>query len=232
MLRKTVFVKPISLLVIGFLGSIFMFSCEITSYDAPDENTVVAIQPFTGFSLAYADTVKLTVMEMYGVQAQVLDPIAMPQNAFVHIKSPRYRADTLIHYLKNDPLFAKHDHVIGLISKDISTTKYSDFKNKIIKEPVSKYSDWGIFGLGFMPGKSCIVSSYRLEMDVPKEQFVARLKKVSCHELGHNFGLPHCPNKTCIMQDAAETIKTIDNVSLHLCDECKAKIGIPKGSEK
>jgi archaemetzincin len=69
-------------------------------------------------------------------------------------------------------------------------------------------------------------------MDVTKEQFVARLKKVSCHELGHNFGLPHCPNKTCIMQDAAETIKTIDNVSLHLCDECKAKIGIPKGSEK
>jgi archaemetzincin len=159
MLKKTVFVKPISLLVIGFLGSIFMLSCEISSYDAPDESTLVAIQPFTGFSLEYADTVKLTVMEMYGVQAQVLDPIDIPQNAFVHIKSPRYRADTLIHYLKNDPLFAKHDHVIGLISKDISTTKYSDFKNKIIKEPINKYTDWGIFGLGFMPGKSCIVSS-------------------------------------------------------------------------
>lgn len=231
MLRKTAFVKRISLLILGVSGSLLMNSCEIKSYDAQDESTLVAIQPFTGFSLEYADTVKRTVMEMYGVQAQVLDPIDIPQTAFVHIKSPRYRADTLIHFLKSDILFAKHDHVIGLISKDISTTKYSDFKNKIIKEPVSKYTDWGIFGLGFMPGKSCIVSSYRLEMNVTKEQFVARLKKVSCHELGHNFGLPHCPNKTCIMQDAAETIKTIDNVSLHLCDECKEKIGIPKGSE-
>jgi len=31
-----------------------------------------------------------------------------------------------------------------------------------------------------------------------------------------------CPH--CVMQDAAETIKTIDNVSMELCSKCKSKI--------
>lgn len=51
-----------------------------------------------------------------------------------------------------------------------------------------------------------------------------RLKKVTMHELGHNLGLPHCPNKHCFMQDAAETIKTIDGVELNLCEECRDQL--------
>ena len=91
---------------------------------------------------------------------------------------------------------------------------------KTIKKPSYKYADWGIFGLGFMPGKSCIVSTFRLK----EKNFRSRFIKICCHELGHNFGLPHCSDKSCIMQDAAETIKTIDNVKLNLCNSCKKKI--------
>ena len=54
--------------------------------------------------------------------------------------------------------------------------------------------------------------------------FFERIKKVCVHELGHNFGLPHCPTITCVMEDAKETIKTIDNEELRLCEKCLAKI--------
>ncbi len=202
-----------------------LLNCDRNQHPLTDE-TVIAIQPYAGFESNYGDTVKATLSKMYGVQVVLLEDVDIPQRAFVNIKSARYRADTLIHLLKNDVVYKDYDYVIGLIGADISCTKYSDYETKTIKSPAHKYKDWGIFGLGFRPGKSCIVSTFRLKKSTSKENFIARLKKVSCHEVGHNLGLPHCPNKECIMQDAAETIKTVDNVELHLCDACKKKIGL------
>ena len=49
-----------------------------------------------------------------------------------------------------------------------------------------------------------------------------RLWKISIHELGHTFGLPHCPNKGCLMQDAHGTVKTVDEES-ELCGDCRAR---------
>lgn len=48
-----------------------------------------------------------------------------------------------------------------------------------------------------------------------------RLRKVAVHEFGHNLGLPHCPNKNCVMTSAAEKLTTIDNEKLALCKNCK-----------
>lgn len=212
------------MVIIGFLST----GC-IKSATEVDSETVVLVQPFEGMDHDLVDTVLVTFKELYGVQGYSTSSIKIPDYTFVNIKSPRYRADSLIRFLR-DTIFPNHgnvDYVVGLIDEDISTTKYSNFKEKEIKSPASKYTDWGIYGLGFCPGKSCLISTHRLKKGTSKENFILRLKKVSCHELGHNFGLPHCPNKECIMQDAAETIKTIDNVELHLCDDCRKKIGLP-----
>ena len=43
---------------------------------------------------------------------------------------------------------APYDKVIGLTESDISTTK-------------GEYDDWGIFGLGNLSGRACVVSDYR-----------------------------------------------------------------------
>lgn len=212
-------------LILLTLISVLLINCDSNQHPLTDK-TVIAVQPYEGFESNFADTVKTTLNEMYGVQVVLLDDIEIPQRAFVNIKSARYRADTLIHILKDDEVYKDYDYVIGLIGEDISCTKYSDYKSKTIKSPAHKYRDWGIFGLGFRPGKSCIVSTFRLKKSTSKENFIERLKKVSCHEMGHNLGLPHCPNKECIMQDAAETIKTVDNVELHLCNNCRNKIGL------
>lgn len=57
-----------------------------------------------------------------------------------------------------------------------------------------------------------------------KKLFFSRLKKICIHEVGHNLGLPHCTTNKCVMQDAVETIKTVDNESEELCAECRLKI--------
>jgi archaemetzincin len=180
----------------------------------------IGIQPFMGFDKKLVDTLSLTIKQIYGCKVNILPEKALPKTAFMNIKSPRYKADSLLLFLKrNKPASIKC--VIGLTSKDISTTDY-DEKGKI-KKPEWKYTDWGVFGLGYCPGPSCVVSTFRLKK-TSDSNFILRFKKVCIHEIGHNLGLPHCPTPRCVMGDACETIKTVDNEKLELCKKCKNKI--------
>ncbi len=183
----------------------------------------ILIQPYGSANLTAIEAIKEVLENTYGSEVVVNPSLHIPRSAFVKIKTPRHRADTLIAQLKrNKPEGV--DFVLGLTNKDISTTKYANFG--MVKEPKSKYIDWGIFGLGYRPGPSSIVSTFRLQHK-DKALFLSRLKKVCLHEVGHNMGLKHCKsNEVCVMRDAAETIRTIDRVGERLCLHCQSKIGI------
>ncbi len=192
-----------------------LYSC-----DSHRHNTHIGIQLFGDFDAALADTVSASIRSIYGFEVSIIPNVPIPKSTYINQKSPRYRADQLIKILKEtkpDSL----DFIIGLIDKDISTTKKDSKGNTI--EPISKYEDWGVFGLGYRPGVSCIVSTHRFR-ETNNKNFIDRLKKICVHEIGHNLGLPHCPNQDCVMRDAAESIKTIDAVSLNLCSTCTRKI--------
>lgn len=146
----------------------------------------------------------------------------LPEAAFVNIKSARYRADSLISIQQRN-MPSTVDYVIGLTESDISVTKHD--VDGTIKAPKWKYNDFGVMGLAYCPGKSCVVSGYRLK-NRNSQLHMERFKKVVIHELGHNFGLPHCPNKKCVMTDAVESIITIDNANPGLCISCKSRLNI------
>lgn len=186
------------------------------------ETTVVGIIPYKGISDEKVAMLRTSITEYYGVDTRLLAVKALPKKAFINIKSPRYRADSLIAIQQRD-VPEGVDYILGLTESDISVTKKND-EGKV-KEPEWKYNDFGIMGLAYCPGKSCVVSGFRLKHK-DKEVHFGRFKKVVIHELGHNFGLPHCPNKKCVMTDAVEKIKTIDDARPELCSKCKGKIGI------
>ncbi|WP_297517183.1 archaemetzincin [Flavobacterium sp.] len=141
----------------------------------------------------------------------------MPSSALSFKKSTRYQAQKLIKFqLENCP--DTLDYILGLTTKDICVTK-RDKRGRILK-PEWKYTDFGIMGLGYRPGKSAIVSTFRLKHSNPN-LVLDRAKKVAIHEFGHNLGIPHCPNSHCVMTAAKEKISTIDNESLFLCTDCK-----------
>ncbi len=186
-----------------------------------DKNKII-VQEFTGLEPGLADTLRNCIQDFYPLEIIESEEIEIPENAFVNIKSPRYRADTLLKFLKR----IRHDdvyYIIGLTSADISTTKRDAIGR--VKKPESRYQDWGVFGLGYRPGPSCIVSTFRIKHSNHKV-FISRFKKICIHEIGHNMGLKHCPNEECVMRDAAESIKTIDYVKLDLCDDCKNEVGL------
>lgn len=200
---------------------LILFSCDnlIKRVQKVTSNTIVVIQPIGKYDKKLIDSVANKVGKFYQVKVQVNGPIDMPKAFYTNIKSPRYRADSIIRYLRRiKPDTVKY--ILGLTNYDIAITKKD--KDGEVKKPIKKYTDWAIFGLGFTPGPSCIVSSKRLGNS--RKIRTNRAQKIALHEFGHNLGLPHCPNLDCFMQDAAETIKTIDRVDFNLCQDCRKQI--------
>lgn len=206
-----------TLLVLAMFTLFFSCKDETTTTTTKQVGVIV----FGPLEKPVRDSALAAIKSVYGFEVVFLGERKVPQPFFVNIKSPRYRADSIIAYLKRikpDTI----DYLVGLTAFDISTTK-TDGKGNIL---TPEYKDWGIFGLGYMPGPACVISSYRLKTN-NKELFYNRVKKVVIHELGHNLGLPHCPNKGCVMQDAVERISTIDDEGMELCGECRKNVQLP-----
>lgn len=193
-----------------------VYGCESKEVEQPKS---IVIQPFGGFPQKYIDTVQKALSEAFQTEILVVDAIDLPLSSFIKIKSPRYRADSLLRFLQNRT-YPNNSIVLALNTKDISVTKRN--LNGEILEPKSKYEDWGVFGVATLNWPYAVVSTYRLKSK--NANFFARLKKICIHEIGHTKGLPHCPNTKCIMQDAAETIETIDKVSGAFCERCMKRI--------
>lgn len=164
----------------------------------------IVIQPFEGLTRSTAQLIAEQLKEIYSGEVVVNNTIPLP-NIALNYNRTRYRADSLIRYLGT--LAKGNQLIIGLTNKDISTTKGKD-------------ADWGVMGLGFSPGKSCIASTFRLK----GENRLEKLFKVAIHELGHTQGLArtktkHCPEKNCLMRDA-EGKDHLNELKV-FCSKCK-----------
>lgn len=194
---------------------LFLISCKEEA-----DVSIVGIQPYEQFPKEKTDTIAKIIEKFYQIKTVVLPTKILYKEAFTNVKSPRYRADKII-YIQNKNKIDSLDYILGLTANDISITKKDKWGK--VKTPTYKYSDWGIMGLAYCPGNSCIVSTFRIQHSNPKIHFT-RFKKVAVHEFGHNLGLPHCPDKTCVMTDAVESVTTIDHTKFALCDNCKNKL--------
>jgi archaemetzincin len=194
--------------VLIFLAFFILTGChQIDKINSRDK--VFLIQPFENINSENVSVVKNALEEHFDKKVYILPAIDLPESAYYSPRN-RYRADSLIRYLRRIAPDSCYK-IIGLTNKDISTTS-------------GEYTDWGIFGLGFRPGKSCVVSTFRLQRNVSHKKFIERLRKVSIHEIGHNLGLPHCPTEDCVMQDAHGKVSTVDNSKEGFCDKCERKI--------
>jgi len=202
-----------------FRAGLFVYMLLTAGCETISENAVIGIQPLGNVHKSYIDSIQVSLRRAYGLRVIVLPQQRMPERFKVTMKTPRYRADSIIYHFKHHHPDSV-DIILAITEEDISITDRDAWGS--VKEPRSKYLDWGVFGYGYQPGPSCVVSTFRLKSNPGK--IFNRVQKVALHEIGHNLGLKHCSNDSCVMRDAAETIRTIDAVQPHLCEHCRKKI--------
>ena len=85
-----------------------------------------------------------------------------------------------------------------------------------------------VFGEADVGSGTAIVSLCRLRQEfyglAPDEAlFLERATKEIVHELGHTFGLGHCPNNKCVMH-FSNSLADTDLKEAHFCSKCRPKI--------
>lgn len=184
---------------------------------SPDETRVRAhVELVTlgrGFPAELADAVEVGLRRELQVSVGRIDGLALPRDAW-YAPRRRYRAERLLAFLNRRLEGApRTTRVLGLTTVDISTTKGS-------------IRDWGIFGLGELGGRSCVVSTFRLRRRARDDAHrTLRVVTTAVHEVGHTLGLDHCTEPACIMRDAHGSIATVDS-STGVMPECRAELDV------
>lgn len=194
-------------LIILFL--LICLSCHQKKKNLPSAGNTknritISIQPFEG-SLALANTLKDSLVKRINANIVVEEEVSLPRKSFYGPRK-RYLATSLLDFLSEKN--TDHTRVIGVTNKDISIPK----KNVL---------NWGVMGLGFCPGESSVISSFRvLPTSASKEQLNERMTVLALHELGHTFSLPHCPAESCIMRDAEGRMRL--DYTKEFCLKCQS----------
>jgi archaemetzincin len=146
------------------------------------------------------ELVSITVRKLKenGVQVVLKNKEEMSAETYYKPRK-RYRADKIIASLRKRA--GKNEVYLAITSQDISTS-------------VHNQKDFGVMGLGYVPGNASVVSSFRIK----NKNFLYR---IALHEIGHNKGIDHCPSKNCFMMDAEKKDRTSE--MLLFCDKCKKK---------
>lgn len=202
-MKKITIIPVLSILLIVFCN--FNYVTEKKCYQEKkydNEKLKIYIQPLGNVKQDYINEVKNSIESFYGFECIVKPKTDFSKDILTNSKK-RYDASKILEK------FDSENFTLVLTEKDIATVK-------------GKYPEWGIFGLGYCPGKTCVVSTIRLKRNVTEMVLRDRISKVALHELGHNLGLNHCSyDIRCMMNDARGTIKQVDGEKVWLCNNCR-----------
>ncbi len=173
----------------------------------------IAVQPMGPFAQDLYSQIEQGLTVELGVHVEQRQSIELPSAAY-YAPRRRYRAERLLDHLR-PMVVAPINRILGVTEVDISTTAHGTY-------------DWGILGLGEMPGQTCVISLFRCRRnarDLAQRNF--RMVTTCIHEVGHTLGLEHCADTQCLMTDARGRVATIDRCSGHLCARCRRRLGLP-----
>ena len=170
----------------------------------------VAIQPLGVLEPAVVRAVTERIGRTFAAQVTVLPARPLPRAAFYRPRQ-RYRGERILESLEASKP-GNVAAILGLMSRDLSATKGSVY-------------DWGVMGLASPAAAAGVVSTHRLGRYAPASALIRRAGQVAVHELGHSFGLAHCPAPRCIMNDAHGGIARVDRSSGRFCAGCRSRLG-------
>ncbi len=165
-----------------------------------------------GYSPSWADELPRNLVQFFPLPAKRLDLGFDLTQSYAADRGQYHATLILAALLRHLPTPA--DKIVGVTSLDLFI-------------PILTF----VFGQSLLDGPGAVVSTYRLRNEfygLPEDEglLVDRTLKEVVHELGHAFGLVHCPDYNCVMH-ASSNVEGVDVKGGFFCTECdRAVAGI------
>ena len=148
---------------------------------------------------------------------RTLSPIPLPPESFEARRNQYYSTMILKQMLGNVPRDALK--LLGVTDKDLCI-------------PILTY----VFGEAQVGGTAAVVSLARLRQEhyglsPDRPLLLERLRKECLHELGHTFGLVHCPLRECVMH-LSNTVVDVDTRGRDFCPGCNTVMASNTDTER
>jgi len=148
---------------------------------------------------------------------RTLPAIPVPPDSFEVRRNQYYSTKILKEMLGNVPRDALK--LLGVTDRDLCI-------------PILTY----VFGEAQVGGTAAVVSLARLRQEhyglTPDPPLLQeRLRKECLHELGHTFGLVHCPLRECVMS-LSNTVVDVDTRGRDFCRGCQTVVASNTATER
>lgn len=164
---------------------------------------IVHVYTFTHYPIKDAQALVMSLRRYYPYV--ILDKvITLPKPTYFRYTGKyRWLSDTLLRIILG--VCPRQDCAIALTNADI-----------VMMKPHNR--DWGVMGYGLVNGRVSVATNRLFKRDV-----LTLMTRLSMHELGHAFGLPHCKlDPRCLMQDMKKKNKFV--YLNHFCPRCAREL--------
>lgn len=167
----------------------------------------VTLLPLGAADLRLLEWLKGPLKERLGCEFGISSPLSLPKSAFSPQKS-QYNSRIILNWLRSDQFSPP---LLAVAQVDL----YSPGLNFV-------------FGEAELRGDVAIISLARLNpgfYHLPPDELLLkeRALKEATHELGHLFGLRHCPNAGCVMH-FSNTLADTDQKDSIFCNQCEKRL--------
>ena len=146
--------------------------------------------------------------EIFAQRTQIGDSITLPWGSW-NERRGQHLVSSLLAELPSLPHLT--DRVLGMVDVDVFA-------------PGLNF----VFGQADITRKRALISLQRLRQEfycLPRDEnlFRERVLKEAVHELGHTYGLGHCPAPTCVMH-FSNSLHDTDVKDWNFCPQCQEKV--------
>lgn len=169
---------------------------------------MIEIIPIGNTDRATLETPRQALEAVFSQRAHIGDTMALPRESWNQHRS-QHLAPRLLAELRSPS--GPGDRALGVADVDVFA-------------PGLNF----VFGEADISGRKAIISLKRLRQEfyrLPGNEklFHERTVKEAVHELGHTYGLKHCPNPACVMH-FSNSLRDTDVKGWDFCSACRARL--------